>query len=145
VHSLVDDHSRVAYSELHPDETAATVTAFVQRGLAFFASLGITPRRVMSDNAWAYTRNRSLAAMLADHGIKHLRIPPRRPQVNGKVERYQQTLKRECALGQIYRSSQHRADALTYWLRHYNEQRPHSALGGRPPITRAPNLLRQDI
>src|SRR4051794_8690474 len=144
VHSLVDDHSRLAYSELHRDETAATVTAFVGRGLAFFAGLGITPKRLMSDNAWAYTRNRSLAALLADHGIKHLLIPPRRPQVNGKVERYQQTLKREWALGQTYRSSQHRADTLAYWLRHYNEQRPHSALDGHPPTSRAPNLLRQD-
>jgi transposase InsO family protein len=78
-------------------------------------------------------------------GIRHLLIPARRPQVNGKVERYQQTLKREWALGQTYRSSAHRADALTYWLRHYNEQRPHSALNGRPPTSRIPNLLRQDI
>jgi transposase InsO family protein len=144
VHSLVDDHSRLAYSELHPNETAQTITAFVERGLAFFARLGITPKRLMSDNAWAYTRNRSLAQLLADHGIKPLLIPPRRPQVNGKVERYQQTLKREWALGHVYRSSQHRADALTYWLRHYNEQRPHSALDGHPPISRAPNLPRQD-
>ena len=144
VHSLVDDHSRLAYSELHRDETAPTVTGFVERGLAFFASLGITPQRLMSDNAWTYTHNRSLALLLAAHGIRHLLIPPRRPQVNGKVERYQQTLKREWALGQTYRSSDHRADALTYWLRHYNEQRPHSSLGGQPPISRAPNLLRQD-
>lgn len=145
VHSLVDDHTRLAYSELHRDEKAATVTGFVERGLAFFARLGITPKRLMSDNAWAYTHNRSLAALLSAHGIKHLLIPPRRPQVNGKVERYQQTLKREWALGHVYRSSEHRADALTYWLRHYNEQRPHSALGGSPPISRAPNLPRHDI
>jgi transposase InsO family protein len=144
VHSMVDDHSRLAYSELHPDERAVTVTRFVERGLAFFAALGITTKRLMSDNAWAYTHNRSLAALLADHGAKHLLIPPRRPQVNGKVERYQQTLKREWALGHIYRSSEHRADALTYWLSHYNEHRPHSALNGSPPITRAPNLPRQD-
>jgi transposase InsO family protein len=144
VHSLIDDHTRLAYSELHHDEKAATVTGFVARGLAFFASHGITPKRLMSDNAWAYTRNRSLAALLSTYGIKHLLIPPRRPQVNGKVERYQQTLKREWALGHVYRSSEHRADALTYWLHHYNEQRPHSALDGKPPISRAPNLPRQD-
>jgi transposase InsO family protein len=144
VHSLVDDHSRLAYSELHPDQRAATVTGFVGRGLAFFARFGITPRRLMSDNAWTYTHNASLARLLAEQGISHLLIPPRRPQVNGKVERYQQTLKREWALGQIYRSSDHRADALTYWLRHYNEHRPHSALDGRPPISRAPNVPRQD-
>lgn len=143
-HSLIDDHSRLAYTELHPDEQATTVTGFVQRGLAFFASHGITPTRLMSDNAWTYTHNRSLALLLADHAIRHVLIPPRRPQVNGKVERYQQTLKREWALGQTYRSSQHRADALTYWLRHYNEQRPHSSLGGHPPIHRVHNLPRQD-
>ena len=144
VHSLVDDHSRLAYSELHRDQRAATVTSFVERGLAFFALHGITPRRLMSDNAWSYTKNPSLARLLTRHDIHHLLIPPRHPQVNGKVERYQQTLKREWALGHIYRSSDHRAHALTYWLRHYNEHRPHSALGGHPPISRAPNLLRQD-
>jgi transposase InsO family protein len=143
VHSLVDDHSRLAYSELHDNERAGTVTAFVARGLAFFA--GITPRRLMSDNAWAYTRNLALARLLADHGIHHLRIPPRRPQTNGKVERYQQTLKREWALGHVYRSSNHRAQALSHWLRYYNERRPHSSLGGRPPISRVHNLPRQDI
>ena len=144
VHSLVDDHSRLAYSELHRNERADTVTGFVTRGLAFFASFGITPKRLMSDNAWTYTRNRRLAQLLAQHGIRHLLIPSRRPQVNGKVERYQQTLKREWALGQIYQSSEHRADALTYWLRHYNEHRPHSSLGGHPPISRVHNVPKQD-
>jgi transposase InsO family protein len=144
VHSLVDDHSRMAYSELHPDERAVTVTGFVERGLAFFASIGVTPKRLMSDNAWTYTHNTALARLLAAHGIRHLRIPARRPQVNGKVERYQQTLKREWALGHTYRTSDHRAHALTYWLRHYNEHRPHSALDGRPPISRVHNLSRQD-
>jgi transposase InsO family protein len=144
VHSLVDDHSRLAYSELHRDEQAATVTGFVERGLAFYARLGITPKRLMSDNAFIYTKNASLARLLADHDIHHLLIPPRQPQINGKVERYQQTLKRESALGQIYQSSDHRADALTYWLRHYNAHRPHSAFGGHPPISRVHNVLRQD-
>jgi transposase InsO family protein len=145
VHSLVDDHSRLAYSELHRDEHAATVTGFVERGLGFFASSGITPKRLLSDNAWTYTHNRSLALLLADHDIRHLLIPPRRPQVNGKVERYQQTLKREWALGQIYRSSDHRAEALAYWLDHYNQRRPHSSLDGQPPISRVHNVPRQDI
>lgn len=145
VHSLVDDHSRLAYSELHPDEKAATVTRFVERGLAFFASHGIRSTRLLSDNAWTYTHNRELAQLLAQHGIRHLRIPPRRPQVNGKVERYQQTLKREWALGQVYRSSDHRAEALSHWLRYYNERRPHSSLGGLPPISRVHNVPRQDI
>lgn len=145
VHSLVDDHSRYAYSELHRDERAATVTAFVERGLAHFASRGIEVRRLMSDNAFVYRRNRSLRELLAANGIRHLLIPYRRPQVNGKVERYQQTLKREWALGQVYRSSDHRARALSHWLRYYNECRPHSSLGGRSPISRVHNVPRQDI
>ena len=144
VHSLVDDHSRYAYSELHSDETATTVTAFVERGLAHFAERGIEPRRLLSDNAFVYRNNRSLRVLLARNGIQHRFIRPRRPQTNGKVERYQQTLKREWALGQIYRSSDHRAQALSHWLRHYNEHRPHSSLGGHPPISRVHNLLRQD-
>ena len=145
VHSLVDDHSRLAYSELHPDERAATVTGFVERGLAFYAAHGITPKRLLSDNAFVYRRNRSLQQLLAHNGIRQLLIPIRRPQVNGKVERYQQTLKREWALGHIYRSSEHRAEALSHWWRYYNERRPHSALGGRSPISRVHNVPRQDI
>jgi transposase InsO family protein len=145
VHSLIDDHSRLAYSELHRDQRAATTTGFVTRGLAFYARFAITPKRLMSDNAWIYTRNASLARLLADHDIHHLLIPPRRPQVNGKVERHQQTLKREWALGQTYQSNDHRADALTYWLRHYNQHRPHSSLNGHPPTSRLHNVSRQDI
>ena len=144
VHSLVDDHSRYAYSELHRDEKAATVRGFVERGLAVFAAHGIEVKRLMSDNAWTYTRNRTLAQLLARRGVRHLLIPYRRPQVNGKVERYQQTLKREWALGQIYRSSDHRAQALSHWVGYYNERRPHSSLGGRPPISRVHNVPRQD-
>jgi transposase InsO family protein len=145
VHSLVDDHSRYAYSELHRDERATTVTAFVERALAVFAAQGIEPKRLISDNAFVYRRNRSLRELLDSNGIRHLLIPIRRPQVNGKVERYQQTLKREWALGQIYRSSDHRAQALSHWLRYYNERRPHSSLGGRPPTSRVHNVPRQDI
>ncbi len=144
VHSLVDDHSRYAYSELHRDEKAETVTGFVERGLAHFAEHEIEAKRLMSDNAWTYTRNKALARLLARHNVHHLLIPYRRPQLNGKVERYQQTLKREWALGQLYRSSDHRAQALSHWLRYYNERRPHSSLGGRSPISRVHNVPRQD-
>lgn len=144
VHSLVDDHSRLAYSELHPDERAATVTGFVARGLAFYATHGIRPTRLLSDNAFVYRHNRSLRELLAHQRIRHLLIPIHRPQVNGKVERYQQTLKREWALGQTYRTSDHRAQALSHWLRYYNEHRPHSSLDGRPPISRVHNVPRQD-
>jgi transposase InsO family protein len=144
VHSLVDDHSRYAYSELHTDERAATVTGFVERGLQHFAELGIEPKRLLSDNAFVYRHNRSLRDLLQAHKIKHRFIRPRRPQTNGKVERFQQTLKREWGLGQIYRSSDHRSRALPHWLSYYNERRPHSSLGGRPPISRVHNVPRQD-
>jgi transposase InsO family protein len=144
-HSIVDDHSRLAYTELHRDRRATTVAGFLERALAAFAEHGIEPKRLLTDNAWAYTRNRALAELLAARGIRHLTISPGRPQTNGKVERYQQTLKREWALGQIYRTSAHRAAALSHWLSYYNERRPHSSLAGQPPITRVRNLVRQDI
>jgi transposase InsO family protein len=144
VHSLVDDHSRYAYSELHRDEQAATVIGFLERGLAAFAAHGIEVKRLMSDNAWTYTRNKALARLLARRGVRHLLIPYHRPQANGKVERYQQTLKREWALGQTYRSSDHRAQALSHWLNYYNQRRPHSSLGGQPPASRVHNVPRQD-
>lgn len=144
VHSIVDDHSRYAYSELHRDERADTVTGFVERALAHLNELGIEPKRLLSDNAFVYRHNRSLRELLAAHAIQHRFIRPRRPQTNGKVERYQQTLKREWGLGRVYRSSEHRAKALSHWLRYYNECRPHSSLGGHPPISRVHNLPRQD-
>jgi transposase InsO family protein len=145
VHSIVDDYSRYAYSELHPDECAETVTGFVERALAHLSELGIEPRRLLSDNAFVYRHNRSLRELLQAHQIEHRFIRPRRPQTNGKVERYQQTLKREWGLGRVYRSSEHRAAGLSHWLNHYNTRRPHSSLGGRPPISRVHNLPRQDI
>ena len=120
------------------------MTGFVERGLAHFAEQRIEAKRLISDNAWTYTRNKALARLLARHRVRHLLIPYRRPQVNGKVERYQQTLKREWALGQVYRSSDHRAQALSHWLRYYNQRRPHSSLGGRSPISRVHNVPRQD-
>src|SRR5205823_4629642 len=98
------------------------VTGFVERGLGHFAGQGIEVKRLMSDNAWSYTRNKSLAQLLAVGGVRHILIPYRRPQLNGKVERYQQTLKREWGLGQSYRSSEHRALALSHWLLYYNER-----------------------
>jgi transposase InsO family protein len=143
-HSLLDDHSRFAYTELHRDQRAETVVGFVERALAVFTAHGIEPQRLQTDNAWAYTKNRALAQLLAVRGIEHRRIPPRTPKRNGKVERYQQTLKREWGLGQRYRSSAHRARALPHWLHHYNEHRRHSAIGNRPPISRVRNVLGQD-
>src|SRR5215210_5020976 len=85
-HAIVDDHSRLAYVELHDDEKAATVTAFVERALAFFADHGIVAKRLMTDNGFSYVRNRSLRELLAGHGIRHLTTQPYRPRTNGKVE-----------------------------------------------------------
>lgn len=139
-HSLIDDHSRLAYTEILADEKADTVTAFVGRALAFFADHGITEvRRIQTDNAWTYIHNTSLRQLLWSHGIQHRRIPPRTPRRNGKVERYQQTLAREWAYGQRYRNSTARAAALPIWLEHYNYTRNHSSLSNRPPISRVRN------
>jgi transposase len=139
-HAIVDDHSRLAYVELHDDERAATVTAFVERALRFFERHGITARRLMTDNAFAYVNNRSLRELLTAHEIRHLRTEPYRPRTNGKVERFHQTMAREWAYGLAYRSHRHRNRALPDWLRHYNTARPHSSLGGRAPISRIHNV-----
>ena len=142
-HALVDDHSRLAYAELLPNAKAATVTAFTERALAVFAAHGIDARRLMTDNHWSYTRNRSLRELLQARGIPHVYTPKRRPQPNGKVERFHQTMAREWAYGVRYRSSRHRAGALPHWLRYYNERRPHSSLGGLPPTSRVHNVCGQ--
>ena len=139
-HAIIDDHSRLAYAELLADTRAPTVTAFTERALTWFAQRGITVRRVMTDGAWSYTHNRSLRELLQARGIRHIITPPYTPRWNGKVERLHQTMDREWARGQLYRNHSARNRALGHWLRYYNHQRPHSALGGRPPITRAHNL-----
>jgi transposase InsO family protein len=139
-HAIVDDHSRLGYAELLDDERASTVTAFVERALAVFAAHAIQPKRLMTDNAWVYTKNRSLHELLSARRIRHLTTRPRRPRTNGKVERFHQTMAREWAYGLRYRSSRHRAAALPHWLSYYNERRPHSSLGGLPPISRVHNV-----
>ena len=140
VHAIVDDHSRLAYAEIHPDARAETAAAFCERALAFYASQGIAVKRVMTDNAWAYTRGRAFRELLTRHDIRHLRTKPYRPRTNGKVERFHQTMAREWAYGLVYRSHHDRAAALPHWLEHYNRGRPHSSLGGRPPISRVHNV-----
>ena len=139
-HAIVDDHSRLAYVELHNDEKAATVTGFVERALASFASHGIVATRLMTDNAFSYVKNRTLAALLTSHRIRHLTTQPYRPRTNGKVERFHQTMGREWAYGLAYRSHRQRAQALPHWLDHYNRRRPHSSIGDRPPISRVHNV-----
>jgi transposase InsO family protein len=135
-HSVVDDCSRLAYSELHDDERADTVTAFSTRALDWFLEHGIVAERLMTDNAFTYTKNRSLRQLLDRRAISHLRTRPYTPRTNGKVERYQQTLQREWAYALEYASSESRRASLPHWVRHYNEQRTHSALGNRTPLHR---------
>jgi transposase InsO family protein len=144
VHACVDDHSRLAFALACDNEKAATVTVFVEQALAFYEAHGITVERILTDNAWTYTKNRSLRELLADRGIEHWTTKPYRPRTNGKVERFHQTMAREWAYGLTYRSSTDRRRALPHWLKHYNQRRPHSALGGQSPISRAHNLSGQD-
>ena len=145
VHAIVDDHSRLAYAEIHDDQKAATVVGFLERALAFYASHGITPKRLMTDNGWQYARSRDLRRLLDRHRIRHLKTQPYRPRTNGKVERLHQTMAREWAYGLVYSSHRDRAAALPHWLDHYNTRRPHSSLGGAPPTSRVQNVCRQDI
>jgi transposase InsO family protein len=139
-HAVVDDHSRLAYVELHDNEKAETVTGFVERALAFFEDHGITAKRLMTDNAFTYVHNRSLRELLARRGIHHLTTQPYRPRTNGKVERFHQTMAREWAYGLAYRTHRHRNAALPHWLEDYNHRRPHSSIGDRPPISRVHNV-----
>ena len=136
MHSVVDDCSRLAYSEFHDDETALTVTAFTRRALEFYLGHGIVCERLMTDNAFAYVNNRSLRELLNARAIQHIRTRPYTPRTNGKVERYQQTLQREWAYALEYASSDARRASLPHWVRHYNERRTHSALGHRTPLPR---------
>jgi transposase InsO family protein len=96
----------------------------------------------MTDNGFSYVKNRSLAELLAQNGIRHLTTQPYRPRTNGKVERFHQTMAREWAYGLAYRSSGHRAQALPHWLDHHNRHRPHSSIGNRPPTSRIHNVRR---
>jgi len=143
VHSAVDDHSRLAYSEVHDDETAATAVAFWTRAVAFYATHGITVREVLTDNGPCY-HSTAWAHANATAGIKTRHTRRYRPQTNGKVERYQRTLRDEWGYAKAYRSESARRAALTRWVHIYNHHRPHTALGGRPPITRVTNVPGQN-
>jgi transposase InsO family protein len=137
VHSLVDDHSRAAYSEILGDENAATTAGFFARAAKHFASLGIHHiEAVMTDNAWNYTRSNALAELLDQLGTRHVLIKAHCPWQNGKVERFNRTLQTEWAYRHVFTSNNERANALEPWLTDYNLQRRHSALGGLPPISR---------
>jgi transposase InsO family protein len=142
VHSAVDSRTRLAYSEALDDETAATAIAFLARATSYFAGHGISAiERVLTDNGSAYVSH-AWRDHLAAHGIKHSRTRVRRPQTNGKVERFNRTLLEEWAYRRLYRSEQARRNALTPWLHHYNHHRPHTSIGG-PPISRCTNVTDQ--
>lgn len=136
VHSVVDDHSRLAFTEIHTDEKADTTAEFFARAVEFFAGHGITIERLMTDNAWSYRRGRRLRELLTKRKITHKFIRPHCPWQNGKVERFNRTLATEWAYRQVFASNDERAAALAPWLDYYNTERRHTALAGRPPISR---------
>ena len=142
VHTVLDDHSRLAYAEIHDDETAATAIAVLRRAVAWFSARGVTTRRVLSDNGSAY---RSHAWRDTCHALRITpkRTRPYRPQTNGKIERFHRTLADGWAFARLYTGESQRRKALPGWLHEYNHHRPHTAIGGLPPISRLTNLSGQ--
>ena len=137
VHSMVDDHSRLAYSEILPDEKGPTCAAFMLRAAEYFAAHGITRiERVITDNHFSYRRSNDVRDAIAALGAKHKFIKPHCPWQNGKVERFNRTLQVEWAYRQVFLTNADRAAALAPWLEVYNTQRRHTALGGLPPVSR---------
>ena len=139
IHSAVDDHSRVAYSEVLADERAVTAVAFWQRARSWFAERGVSVRAVLTDNGSCY-RSADFARACLAAGVRHRRTRPYRPQTNGKVERFNRTLLEEWAYVRVYRSEAARTAALARSLHLYNHHRCHTALSGHPPINRVTNL-----
>jgi transposase InsO family protein len=141
LHVCVDDYSRVVHVELLNDEQGVTAAAFLARAAAHFASRGVTIERVLSDNGSCY-RSDDFAETCRGLQIRHSRTRPRRPQTNGKAERFIQTMLREWAYARLYASSEERSATLPAWINHYNYRRPHGSLGHQPPATRLNNVLR---
>lgn len=140
-HVAIDDHSRTSLVDMAADERKESAVAFLERVVGHYRACGVTVQRVMTDNGSAY-QSRAFAAACRRLGVRHLRTRPYTPQTNGKAERFIQTALREWAYATTYSTSDQRREALQDWLHHYNCHRPHSALGGRPPISRLP--LRQN-
>jgi transposase InsO family protein len=139
VHVAIDDHSRLAYAEVLPDQKATTAIGFLRRAVAFYRRYGVEVERLLTDNGSAYVS--TLHALACRRlGIRHLRTRPFRPQTNGKAERFIRTLVSGWAYGAVYRSSRERTAALDGWLWYYNHRRRHSALGRQPPVSRT-NVL----
>lgn len=139
LHTVVDDHSRVAYAEICADEKADTAIGVLQRAVAWFAERGVSVERVLSDNGPAY-KSFAWRDTCAALNLSHKRTRPYRPQTNGKIERFHRTLSDEWAYARLYQSEADRRAALPNWLHFYNHHRAHSAIGGRPPISRLNNL-----
>ncbi len=139
VHTVLDDHSRTAYAEIHDDETAATAIGVLRRAVAWFAARGVLVQRVLSDNGSAY-RSHAWRDACAELGIKPKRTRPYRPQTNGKIKRFHRTLADGWAFRRMFLSESARRKALPAWLHEYNHHRPHAALGGLPPVSRVTNV-----
>jgi transposase InsO family protein len=142
VHTVIDDHSRVAYAEIHDDETALTATAVLTRAVAWFAERDITIERVLSDNGSCY-RSFLWRETCTELGINHKRTRPYRPQTNGKIERFHRTMADGWAFKKLYSSESARRAALPAWIHFYNHHRPHTAIDRSTPITRLTNLTDQ--
>jgi len=142
VHVAIDDATRLAFVEVHDDERGETCAAFLEAAASFFAAAGIPAvERVMTDNAKNYVRSTAFRAALAGIGARHLVTRPYRPQTNGKAERFNRTMLAEWAYGRPYADNDERLAALPTWLRHYNEDRPHTGIGNRPPVEAVNDLL----
>jgi len=139
VHAVIDDHTRLAYAEIHPDEKGDTAAGVLLRAAAFFASCGFTVKEVISDNAFAYRHSTTFKDAVAALGARQLFIKPHCPWQNGKVERLNRTLQAEWAYRQPFTSNDQRAAALDPWLDYYNNERTHHGIGGTTPISRAPS------
>lgn len=145
LHIAVDDHTRLAFIQIHPDEKGPTCARFLDDAIAWFNSQGVTIEAVMTDNAKNYTASHDFQAALASAEARHVLIPPFRPQVNGKVERFNRTLVDEFAYARVFTSNQARLDALPRWLRYYNLRRRHTALDGHTPNEILNNLCGKNI
>jgi transposase InsO family protein len=139
IHAAVDDHSRLAYAEILADETSQTAAAFLTRAHAWFAARGTSIQRVLTDNGSCY-RSHRWRTTCQQLGITPKRTRPYRPQTNGKVERFNRNLLDGWAYRRLYTSESARRAAFPGWLHWYNYHRPHTALGGHPPITRCTNV-----
>ena len=139
VHTVIDDHSRVAYAEIHDDETAATAVEVLHRAVSWFADRGVRVERVLSDNGSAY-KSHVWRDACTELGIRAKKTRPYRPQTNGKIERFHRTLADGWAFARHYNSESARRNALPAWLHAYNHHRPHTSIGKVPPITRLTNL-----